>query len=103
MEILAETTHWVPFLAITALFIGFGVYITIDLILHLLKRKFILASLIGMVFVLWSVVFIRLITVGPDVTYKATITDFNEVYHNGYEIVDREGEIYILRKVDDDE
>lgn len=30
--------------------------------------------------------------------YKATITDFNEVHDKGYEIVDREGEIYTLIK-----
>lgn len=35
---------------------------------------------------------------GAEVTYKATITDFNEVYDKGYEIVDREGEIYTLVK-----
>ncbi|WP_214771350.1 hypothetical protein [Exiguobacterium sp. s133] len=30
--------------------------------------------------------------------YKAIITDFNEVHDKGYEIVDREGEIYTLVK-----
>lgn len=35
---------------------------------------------------------------GADVTYKATVTDFNEVYKNGYEIISQEGSIYTLRK-----
>lgn len=34
--------------------------------------------------------------------YKATITDFNEVHDKGYEIVDREGEIYMLVKKEED-
>ncbi|RKJ50019.1 hypothetical protein D7X33_32730 [Butyricicoccus sp. 1XD8-22] len=36
---------------------------------------------------------------GVYVEYKATITDFNEVFNNGYEIVGNEGEIYTLKKV----
>ena len=39
-----------------------------------------------------------LIKDGPDRTFQATITDFNEVYNNGYEIVDRDGKIYTLRE-----
>jgi 4-hydroxybenzoate polyprenyltransferase len=37
---------------------------------------------------------------GPETQYKAIITDFNEVYSQGYEIVDREGGIYILKESD---
>ena len=36
--------------------------------------------------------------IGPTIEYKALVTDFNEVYENGYVVVDREGEIYILEK-----
>jgi hypothetical protein len=35
---------------------------------------------------------------GPQVKYKAKITDFNEVYNNGYKVVSHEGEIYTLIK-----
>lgn len=35
---------------------------------------------------------------GPEVEYKALVTDFNEVYKNGYTVVDREGNLYILEK-----
>lgn len=34
--------------------------------------------------------------------YKATITDFNEVYERGYEVVDNEGKIYTLKKKEDE-
>lgn len=37
-------------------------------------------------------------TEGVGAEYQATITDFNEVYDNGYEIIGREGEIYTLVK-----
>lgn len=33
----------------------------------------------------------------PD-QYEAVVTDFNEVYNNGYEIVEQRGDIYILTK-----
>ena len=35
---------------------------------------------------------------GPTTTYKATVTDFNEVYEQRYEIVGQDGEIYLLQK-----
>ena len=34
----------------------------------------------------------------PYVTYKAAITDFNEVYNQGYKIVDQDGKIFTLEK-----
>lgn len=37
---------------------------------------------------------------GVQVEYKATVTDFNEVFNKGYEIVKKEGEIYTLTKVE---
>lgn len=41
---------------------------------------------------------VRAVNEGVKEEYKATITDFNEVHDKGYEIVDREGEIYTLVK-----
>jgi hypothetical protein len=35
---------------------------------------------------------------GPQTTYKAKITDFNVVYEKGYEIVDKDGELYTIRE-----
>jgi len=35
---------------------------------------------------------------GVEIEYKATVTDFNEVYNNGYEIINQEGKIYTLKK-----
>ena len=37
---------------------------------------------------------------GAQVYYKAKITDFNVIHENGYEIVDQEGEIYTLKKME---
>lgn len=34
----------------------------------------------------------------PRVEYKALITDFNEVYEQGYKIISQEGKIYTLEK-----
>ena len=39
--------------------------------------------------------------VGIEVTYDAVITDFNEVYEQGYEIISQNGKIVTLRKVGD--
>ena len=39
--------------------------------------------------------------VGIEVTYEAVITDFNEVYEQGYEIISQNGKIVTLRKVGD--
>lgn len=35
---------------------------------------------------------------GPDVEYKAAITDYNEVYKDGYKVVRHEGKIVTLKK-----
>ncbi len=35
---------------------------------------------------------------GVTVQHKVKITDFNEVYKNGYEIIGQEGEIYTIQK-----
>ena len=37
---------------------------------------------------------------GASISYKATVTDFNEVNANGYEIVYQEGDIYTLEKIE---
>jgi hypothetical protein len=37
---------------------------------------------------------------GAEVHYKAIVTDYNEVYDKGYEIIDQEGKIITLKKED---
>lgn len=39
--------------------------------------------------------------IGIEVTYDAVITDFNEVYDQGYEIISQKGKLVTLRKVGD--
>lgn len=106
MEILTETTHW-------------GSYVFVLIFLFAL----ILVSLVVITLIItdWAksegdasnvIAFVLFLTVGalsclginnvvssgPDVIYKALITDFNDVYEQGYEIVDQDGKIYTLRE-----
>lgn len=37
------------------------------------------------------------------IEYEVTIDDFNEVYEKGYEIVEKRGEIYVVRKAEESE
>jgi hypothetical protein len=39
---------------------------------------------------------------GPETTYKAKITDFNVVYEKGYEIIEKDGELYTIRESEAD-
>jgi hypothetical protein len=48
----------------------------------------------------WGFVFT--IAQGPETTYKAKITDFNVVYEKGYEIIEKDGELYTIRESEDD-
>jgi vacuolar-type H+-ATPase subunit I/STV1 len=45
---------------------------------------------------LWILVYT--IAQGPETTYKAKITDFNVVYEKGYEIIEKDGELYTIRE-----
>lgn len=44
---------------------------------------------------------LMIFVVGIEVTYDAVITDFNEAYEQGYEIISQNGKIVTLRKVGD--
>ncbi|MDF1511098.1 MULTISPECIES: hypothetical protein [Bacillaceae] len=92
MEILAETTHW-------------GIYWFILIIIGAVTL--VCALGIMSVIVEWAKYGMEgefiygiydTVSSGPDVTYKALITDFNEVYEQGYEIVDQDGKIYTIRE-----
>lgn len=54
-----------------------------------------------LVLILFVTLMIFTIKEGKPKTYKAIVTDFNEVYNKGYKVVDQEGKIFILKKVDD--
>ena len=99
MEILATNDSYAAAIFIT---IYFGVCALITLLVANDKRKGAfergLATVTGvfsisMVLAVWYVG-------GEDVTYDAIVTDWNEVYEQGYEVVEAKGKIVTLRKVD---
>lgn len=103
MEILSESTEWASFIFLTALisimallaWYVVGLFITY-------KYKEVIDYAFGAVFTFVAVIatlgVIAIIDAGPDTYYKATITDFNEVYEQGYEIVEQDGKIFTLRE-----
>ena len=107
MEILAQTTHWGLFVFMIVLFSAVALYIglaIVGIILEIVSGGFSKDNAIALIicasFMLYGIFgIVSFIYAGPDVTYKAKVTDFNAVYHNGYKIVDHDGKLYILRKV----
>lgn len=109
MEILATNTHWGAFIAtvsvlsLTALLsvlITFGGLFTIisgesRKVIDFVLTTIVLGCSIGILIATFSV-----FKEGPQETYNAKIKDFNEVYNEGYEIVDSNGSLYILRKAE---
>lgn len=49
-----------------------------------------------------SVIFYFAANVEMKQGYEVIIHDYNEVYEQGYEIIDKRGEIYTIQKVDED-
>ena len=107
VEILSQTTHWWEFI-FGSVFIGiillFSVFLSIGGILTVIYddrsiADVILTLLYAISAIGLSIILFSYILTGPDVTYKAKVTDFNAVYHNGYEIVNHNGKLYTLRKV----
>lgn len=107
MKILTETEYYAfhPVLGVACLILGlFLLGLVIAMIFTVIKE--------GDYEYLLPIIFVTVISVPMFVgfnasldrkmiyKYKATITDFNEVYDKGYEITDREGEIYTLIKED---
>lgn len=110
MDILSETTHYIShylaviFVSIITL-VALGLSLII-IIMSIIEKEFgwnefgALLCCLGLGIVL-TFATVQGIKQGATVTYKATVTDFNEVYNNGYEITGRDGEMYILKKTND--
>jgi 4-hydroxybenzoate polyprenyltransferase len=105
VEIVAETVLWgryfaliialIALLTLTAILL-IGEFVgedppTIWLVMLGAVNTFLIISIIA-----------YMVNKGPETQYKAIITDFNEVYSQGYEIVDHEGDIYILQESEAD-
>ncbi|WP_096436533.1 hypothetical protein [Alteribacter populi] len=109
MEILAEsvsnTEFWLG--VIFGSFFGpvFTGLIVLYTVIMIIERKFDSEAL-GAIFIFtvfstagWLGIYFG-ITSEPTVTYEVIITDYNEVYEQGYEITGNRGEIYEVREAD---
>lgn len=94
MEILATNTDY--FAMVIG---GFAAVIAVFIIAVAIWVKEIHAIWYALLFAAFSGLFI--FGVGVEVTYDAVITDFNEVYDQGYEIISQKGKLVTLRKVGD--
>jgi hypothetical protein len=107
VEILAEITNWDEYLAgVFLAFVGCLLILISSVILltSVHQEKVVFKIFVYLMIVLANILVVlytvSIILIGPEVTYKATINDFNEVHRNGYEIIGSEGKIFILRKSD---
>jgi hypothetical protein len=105
VEIVAETVLWGRYFSLIIISIAL-----LTLTAILLIGEFVGEDPPDLLFVILGAVitFVNISNIaytvdkGPETQYKATITDFNEVYSQGYEIVGREGDLYILQESEAD-
>lgn len=105
MEIVAETVLWGRYFALIIISIAL-----LTLTAILLIGEFVGEDPSDLLFVILGAVitFVIISNIayavnnGPETQYKAIISDFNEVYSQGYEIVGREGDLYILQESEAD-
>jgi amino acid transporter len=107
MEILSTTEHYIQFylalsvvIVITAFCLVLGIT---SIVVMSIEKSPKLSDIILTVVLLCCASFFIIVTVqginkGAEVTHKAKITDFNEVYDNGYEVVGKDGSLYIITK-----
>lgn len=103
MEILAENVEWGPyvvFIVLSAIFLAVSVLAWISVSVH--GGKTFEKVFSGIMAVLSLTILIMFIQEDPLVSYDAIVTDYNEVYENGYEVIEQNGDITTLRKVVDE-
>jgi hypothetical protein len=105
LEILAENTLWFEHIASIIISLGIAALtwsIVIGCFVKVVSDGFEPIDLTVLLFLFIAIVatlgVIYGIKVGPEKQYEAIVTDYNEVYENGYEVVDKRGEIVILRE-----
>lgn len=107
MKILSETTHsgeYLSYCSLATLFaLGFLIVLVAIIWEIILKKRARIPDIIGLLCVgtvtaLFSIATYHIVSDGARVTYKATVTDFNVVYEQGYTITGQDGEIYLLEK-----
>lgn len=96
MEILATNTSYAAAIFLTILFGGFAIgalVIANDKTMSSFERG--CATVVGVLAILLT---LSVINEPAYVTYDAIITDWNEVYDNGYKVVETNGDIVTLTK-----
>lgn len=102
MEILEEVVHWgVYCFNLVVLLVGLSTVLTLTY-LSIVERMLSASFLGTLVAILMALVLVIAVNNGPRTTYKSVITDFNEVYEQGYKVEYKDGEFYILSKMEDD-
>lgn len=98
MEILTTSTSYGAAILLTIIF---GAILLVAIVKIFTEKEVLLNVLSGIIGVL-AISFLFLIWSDPAyVTYDAIVTDWNEVYEQGYEVVETNGKIVTLRKVGD--
>lgn len=105
MEILSQTTHWGLFTVVLIIAIIAALIMLLSAICGIVKvtkfnvlQDYIETGICFILTALFAIATVVIIQQGPDVTYKAKITDFNSVYKHGYEVIDHDGKLYTLKK-----
>lgn len=111
MEVLSETTHYASFIGALVILIGFSLIMVGlgigTIVMGILEKRFTEKDGIGsficlaMAALFFYISFI-VIDNGANTTIKAIVTDYNEVYDNGYKVIGEEGKITLLQKVNKD-
>lgn len=108
MEILFQYDTYVNSGFIDAVFI-FSLILAIASIIFALVFLHDGEIMFGSILILLSIIFAvstylsGSISLEKGTQYEAVITDFNEVYSQGYEIIEQRGKIYVLRKTSESE
>lgn len=108
MEILNETIHYGEFWSSIVFFGGLGILLLLMGIAfwwsNIKERNFTLDSVTGasgftFIGIILAIFTIQTINHGANITYEAKVTDWNEVYDQGYEVVkQKEGIVTIKLK-----
>ena len=107
MRILTEVKDIEPYYGQLIFYVSFSLLmlIMLGILLFALAQSvdgqgIFLMVVCGILFVACSYATYGTFRDGPTIQYKATVTDFNQVYKNGYKIVSRDGDLYLLEKDD---
>ena len=100
MEILSETTRDLEYLIIIGIWFFIALIGVAMIANSIIEGRFKSELLMGLIILSLSMFVLFRIKDIDNTEYKVIITDFNEVYNNGYEIVDKDGQIYTVRKSD---